>query len=1024
MTDLTFGIQLKSSGGQQVAGDISQSAEAVNRLNTSAEKLNISQGRLSQSNDGWRKNMAGVAASMRETSAASVELSSNTQRILDRYDPLGTKLRSLQADMATLRREMGNSTTDAAIKGFQGLEDEIDKTRNLMGEAGVAADVQAKSMTGLGLHTQYARRELMMLGREALTGDFSQMPHTFASLVTHSNLLHAAISPIGIAVVGVTATLAAGAVAFHHYENVAVESADAVIKAIDTEYDARERMAGMSVDSIGIQIRHIDQLLVAQEAYASHVSHNVTRFNWRSSAEELKKLNDEMARSRMLRGQLSRQTPIAESESALKASLAANKKAQDDARREEQAAAKKADAEARVEAKRYADYVAGIDKDRLYATIAEDKAARIAHSQFLLTMELGRIKDTAQAEQEANQEAANAAIREYLRRGEAQAEAIKKQTEDWKKFTGDIESSLTDSLMRGFEAGNSFGENFVRSLENTLKTAALKVVVQAMVNPVMGGIGAMAQGGSFMSGASAAGSLGNIGGLVGGFGSAIGSGAVADFGAGLAGTFMGPALPGSAASIGASIGAAMPYIGAAVLAYSLLKGNGGTPTASTGHAVIDYNAAGAQTNYQSLYGVQNTGTDSFVAGMEASYMQYAKALGIGTVGTQFGYATNTGENGKQPNFGLSGGGFVQGETAYSEAAVSEAASRAVFAALQGSDLPEYLAGVFDGLDAAKMSGQDISNTLAFAGALKQVRDGLTSTATPISVAQDALDKIGSTAASFTADFVAAIDTGMTPEKLAQWQAAGAALGSLGDMSLTMTAAVPQLTQSTWEMWNTQTNSVRGLISTFDGSVEATYALSAATRERYATEQQLVNQISGAMSSLGAMFAGSAEQMQLSVMDAQAKSNYFVDQANSLQLQMEAATDPARIEELARSYNEASNNAWANLDDTQRKLMLDSYLANTEQVNHLVQDKLGRTLDEITQDSKNELPALIAQAVENAMTAFVAAQQAVADAQAAAANTMQSAANTMQTVADKPVNVKVDVDFNADVLGSSQVAVLP
>lgn len=628
---------------------------------------------------------------------------------------------------------------------------------------------------------------------------------------------------------------------------------------------------------------------------------------------------------------------------------------------------------------------------------------------------------------------------EHIKAVQGEAEQADKA---WRKTCEGINDGLTDAIWRGFESGKGFGQNFIDTVKNMFNTLVLRPIISAVMSPVSGAITAGMGAMGFSGAANAAGTgsdllgLASMGSSIAGFGSAVATGfslsataattaAEAYSLAGMGATSFGLQLGNMAAAIP---GWGWAIAGGLALA-GMLGGNGGTPTASTGHAVIDYDAAGNQTGYQSLYGVQNAATDATAAGMNASYRNIADSLGIGTVATQFGYAGNTGEDGKKPMFGLNGGAvggpqFVQGETAYSDAAMGEAASRAVFAALQGSDLPGYLAGVFNGLDASKMSGQDINNTLAFAATLKSVRTGLTETVTPISAAQKALDGIGSTAATFTTDFVAAIDAGMTPEKLAQWQQAGAALGQLGDMSLNMSAAIPQLTQTTWEMWNTQTTSVRGLISTFDGSVAATYALSAATKERYATEQQLVNQISGAMSSLGTMFAGSAEQMNLSVMDSQQKSNYWVDRANSLQSQMEAATDPAKIESLARQWNEASNNAWASLDNTQRTIMLDSYLADTERTSNMVQTKLGKTLDDILQTSETELPALIAAAVGDAMTAFVAAQAVVAAAQAAAANTMQSAANTMQTVADKPVNVKVDVDFNANVPGSTQVAVLP
>lgn len=71
-----------------------------------------------------------------------------------------------------------------------------------------------------------------------------------------------------------------------------------------------------------------------------------------------------------------------------------------------------------------------------------------------------------------------------------QAKAAKKAADDvtaeWKRMTDDIERALTDALMRGFENGKDGGQAFVDSIKNYLKTAAFKIAVQAIVNPIMG----------------------------------------------------------------------------------------------------------------------------------------------------------------------------------------------------------------------------------------------------------------------------------------------------------------------------------------------------------------------------------------------------------------------------------------------------------------------------------------------------------------------------------------------------------
>jgi hypothetical protein len=163
------------------------------------------------------------------------------------------------------------------------------------------------------------------------------------------------------------------------------------------------------------------------------------------------------------------------------------------------------------------------------------------------------------------------------------AENIKRNTEEWKRFTDDIESSLTDALMRGFEGGKDGGKNFVDSLKNTLKTAALKIVVQAIVNPVMGGIqGALSSGGFYGSNQSGVGTLSLLSSLsngnasfYSGFSSFAGSSIGQSLGLANTASFVGPVAPGGTAglgltSFGSGLQSALPYFPAIA---SLAQGN-------------------------------------------------------------------------------------------------------------------------------------------------------------------------------------------------------------------------------------------------------------------------------------------------------------------------------------------------------------------------------------------------------------------------------------------------------------------
>ena len=68
---------------------------------------------------------------------------------------------------------------------------------------------------------------------------------------------------------------------------------------------------------------------------------------------------------------------------------------------------------------------------------------------------------------------------------------LQEQAREWEKFADDINRALTDALMRGFESGKSFGQNFVDSLKNSLKTAALRIVINTVTST----------GGSLLNGA-------------------------------------------------------------------------------------------------------------------------------------------------------------------------------------------------------------------------------------------------------------------------------------------------------------------------------------------------------------------------------------------------------------------------------------------------------------------------------------------------------------------------------------------
>ena len=384
--------------------------------------------------------------------------------------------------------------------------------------------------------------------------------------------------------------------------------------------------------------------------------------------------------------------------------------------------------------------------------------------------EIARIEKTIAARKRLA--AAGAAKDQKIANEKAAEDAAK----EWQKSADKINDSITDALMRGFESGKGFAENLRDSVVNMFKTMVLRPVVQATVGGTLGVLG--------MNAAAQPADSGGVGGLLNtasdlktlygmkdwftDFGSAAASSVIRGgeiaYSAGFekigssmmsvseAGNFaavsdglntLGSGLSYFSAAVSASQGkwgsAAGTVIGTAFggplggavgsflggLVDNIFGGDGGPKLASTGDAIRRYDKGGALTENATNGAWFFTNTDDankLLDGLESRYQKAAKALGIGTVATQFDYGSNN-----RGNFALAGAAGNSrantGEIAYSAEAMQVAASRAVFAALQGSELPKYLSGLLDSVgDINAMSQTQIDDLLNTAQAFKGLHD--------------------------------------------------------------------------------------------------------------------------------------------------------------------------------------------------------------------------------------------------------------------------------------------------------------
>lgn len=151
----------------------------------------------------------------------------------------------------------------------------------------------------------------------------------------------------------------------------------------------------------------------------------------------------------------------------------------------------------------------------------------------------------------------------------ANEEAARKAADDWQRTADDINRSLTDALLRGFESGKGFAKNFVDTMKNLFSTLVLRPVISAIVSPVAGAVtgalGLAAPAAAIASGGSALGTVGNLAsgaGMLGRLGSGFANGLSA-WGSGGSvtgvlsnpGLYTGAELAGALAPIALGIGA-------------------------------------------------------------------------------------------------------------------------------------------------------------------------------------------------------------------------------------------------------------------------------------------------------------------------------------------------------------------------------------------------------------------------------------------------------------------------------------
>jgi hypothetical protein len=533
-----------------------------------------------------------------------------------------------------------------------------------------------------------------------------------------------------------------------------------------------------------------------------------------------------------------------------------------------------------------------------------------------------------------------------------------------------IEGAAHDAFLHIFEGGKSVFDR----LADSLKSGLLELLYQMTVKKWIIQIGAeVTSNAGLLGGVAGSGGGGGLGGITNALGSLFGG----SMGFGTALGNLGTILPtfstlleggataieaaaGAFAGMGASFAAVLGPIGAiaagAMLLKNFLDSKKGGPKVG-GFAGVGEMGLGA---FQ-FDPTQNQGNAAASTVTQATLDSYNRIIaligGKGSAGFRSDFSTDPRGtaaniirqqafvNGRQVydyNSG-EGAGNLGRDPAVMTARIELEAKRALLAALQASDLPQSLAKLFASLVPSTADAAAIDNVLNLTAAWAELNAVMNRD--PMA---DALKAVADAAKGSYDVFIDA----------------GAALSAM--------------------------------VANFDGSIEATQNLSAATGAYYRTQVMLLAQIEQVRGAIGDMFGSTIRSFTLATLDKPGQYAYLQNEAEQLRAQLASATDPAQIRIFAEKINADIQAAFGLLDPAEQAAMLSQFVGNIENLNADVNARLtGIEVD-------------VQQTAADVFAAARAGFDAYAEKLAAIAVTQKTAADTQLIAARTPITVDVVV----------------
>lgn len=510
---------------------------------------------------------------------------------------------------------------------------------------------------------------------------------------------------------------------------------------------------------------------------------------------------------------------------------------------------------------------------------------------------------------------------------------------EWKRASDDIERSLTDALMRGFEGGKGWASNFADTLKNMFSTLVLRPLLQPI-----------AQGGASMTmGALGMGSSGaSAGGLLSSGSSLLSTG-------------------GAAAGYMGSLGTMASYTGAALSGGAIAGATqGGMLAAQTGA----FGAAGAASTASALGGASAGLAAVPVVGWVALAALAIFALSGKKPSDKSGWSEVDLASGESLGTGgLEGKKFSQENRDAAKATTDVGAAWAQLLTDLGAEISGALKieiGDRDGFK-ADLDGDGAWDILEKDQEVffDRLFDALTNSATGLD--------------SVLKDMLVSFDG--TTEQMLEFAGALVAIRDYTSADL-MTDALDQIEQagrSTWQTWESGNTELREMAANFDGSLASATDLATASANMYQLELSLIGQIQGLLISTNAMFGNSIEQIKLSNMDAAQQYDYWRAEVDKDYADLLAATDPAEIARLSGEINQGSMNAYGLLEDDQKAALAPEFIEYLEGADTLTTERLNASQDAIVATHKD-----LTTAIETVMTQVAEKMMAAAEISLAAA----------------------------------------